>query len=181
MDKEANVTRRLAMMFGAKDRAGSGAAQHRVDSAGQHEFTSFNTGFDLLEKGLRYRLDAYREDGIIRNDDFSAALGGTEATDLTFRIREAFTQALPPLQGREVFYQDRRIPPGYLEYRQYRTWMTGQAVVYAGGLGTDVPKVGIGKASAVAPIHYLVSSATIDFLENMRAGLNVLDQTPEPQ
>ena len=58
---------------------------------------------------------------------------------------------------------------------QYRTYSTGNAVVYRGGSGADVPEVGIGQATFSAPVIYLISKATINWLESLRANMTGLD------
>jgi hypothetical protein len=106
-------------------------------------------------------------------------MGMFNPRDLTHRFRTIMEQPTAPLQSREVFPLNTEVPPGALAYEQYRTYSTGQAIVYRGGSGADIPEVGLGMASFQSPVVYVVSKASINWLENLRAnmvGLNTQER-----
>jgi len=74
-----------------------------------------------------------------------------------------------------AFGLNTEVPPGSLRYEQYRMYATGQAVVYRGGSGAQVPAMGLGQATFSAPVVHLVAKADIDWLSELRANMTGLD------
>lgn len=110
-----------------------------------------------------------------RRADAASAAGVFSSMELTHRMKRILEEPLPPLNSREVFHVNTDPRPGSRSYEQYRFSGAGKAVVYRGGMGSDIPEVGIAQAQFIAPIVYMVSLATIDILEEMSAGLTGLD------
>lgn len=140
-----------------------------------HEMSlrALNRHFDGAIAGARADAAALREDA------FDPGMGMFNPQDLTHRFRNVMEERHQPLVSQVVFPVNTEVPPGALGYTQYRAYSTGEAVVYRGGSGADIPEVGIGQASFTHPCVYLVSKASINWLENLRgnmAGLNTQER-----
>jgi hypothetical protein len=152
-------------------------SQSRTDALGR-------TIRNLNEVALA-RFDAYLQgvDGdlraevkAMRRDDFAASLGaGINPRDLTHKMRRVLEERLPPLNATRIFPISTEIPPGMMSYEQSRTYSTGEAVVYRGGTGADVPLVGLGAATVKHPVVYLLSKAAINWLEQLATNQLGLD------
>jgi len=150
--------------------------QTRVDDAGRTVRNTHTTSMKMLGRHFEVALGSVRADAAaVRGDDFAATLGAFNVRDLTYRFQRVMEERLPPLNAMKVFPINTEVSPGALKYEQYRAYSTGQAVVYRGGSGADITEVGIGQATFQAGVVYLVSKATIDWLENLRAGMTGLD------
>lgn len=148
----------------------------RIDGKGRRVDNLHSLSLELMEQNFR-RVDAdLRADSTVaRNDDFAAGLGMFNPRDLTYKFKQAMEERLPPLNSLECFPVDTQVPPGALTYEQSRVYTTGQAVVYRGGTGADVPAVGLGTAAMQAPVVYLVSKVEINWLEQLRIGMTGID------
>lgn len=105
-----------------------------------------------------------------RNDSFVPTLGSFNVKDLTHKMTRVMEQRLPPLSSERVFPINTEVHPGAPNYEQTRTYATGEAVVYRGGTGADIPEVGIGQASYTQKVVTFVSRFTINWLEQLIAG-----------
>lgn len=114
-------------------------------------------------------------DMVERSDAFDATAGLFQPRDLAHKMRTVLEERLPPLNGREVFPVNTEVPPGSKSFEQSRFYGTGQAVVYRGGPGQDIPDVGLSQASFDSPVLYMVSAASLDILEEMSANRTGLD------
>lgn len=151
-------------------------SQRRIDKAGQVRWSTHGTSLKLLERHFDSSLNQARADALaIRGDAFDPGMGAFNVRDLTYKFRRVLEEKQPPLNGFECFPVNSEVPPGALSYEQSRTYSTGEAVVYRGGSGADIPEVGIGKATFTHPVVYLASRATIDWLENLRINMTGLD------
>jgi hypothetical protein len=150
--------------------------QSRMDAQGRRVDNAHVVSMRLLARHFEGALGAVRADAqAIRGDDFAAGLGAFNPRDLTYRFKTVMEEKLPPLNAMEVFPINTEVPPGALNYEQYRAYSTGEAIVYRGGTGADIPEVGVGQATARANVVYLVSKATVNWLENLRIGFTGLD------
>lgn len=151
-------------------------SQIRTDAAGRVRRGTFAAGMRAFEMHVGeavQRIQQYAE--AMRGDSgFAGNMGMLNPRDLTHRFREVLTEAMPPL-NMALFPVNTEPPPGTLHYEQYRAYSTGEAVVYKGGSGADIPEVGIGQATLTSPIVYLVSKATINWLETLSTNLVGLD------
>jgi hypothetical protein len=149
----------------------------RVDAQGRRVSNAHAVSLKLLARHFDSALGTMRQDAaeVLREDDFSAGLGAFNPRDLTYRFKAVLEERLPPLNAMTTFPVNTEVPPGALHYEQYRAYSTGEAVVYRGGSGADVPEVGIGQATARANVAYLISKASVNWLEQLRIGFTGLD------
>jgi len=174
MGDHREVARRIAIAATMADR--------RTDDLGRMIYD-----FDSLAAA---RLDAMFTDAVVdlraevgrmprgsrRRDDFSALLGaGIQPRDLTHKMRRVLEERHQPMNALRIFPVSTEIPPGMLKYEQHRTYSTGEAIVYRGGTGSDIPSVGIGSASVSANVVYLVAKADINWLEQLSTNQLGLD------
>lgn len=124
-----------------------------------------------VHRDLKQRADSYRGDAAP-----SIGLGAFNPRDLTHKMRRVLEERRKPLSARQVYPINTEVQPGALSYEQSRLYSTGQAVAYKGGNGEDVEDVGLGRAFFTAPVIYLISAYSINWLEQLRVnmtGLNV--------
>jgi len=143
--------------------------QRRADDDGHGYWPTYERAMTILG----HRLDGYASD--LRNDGFDPGLGMFQPRDLTHRFRRVLEEKTAPLNATKAFPVNTEVQPGSLFYEQTRAYSTGEAVVYRGGSGANIPAVGIGQAFTRANVVYIASKAEIDFLEGLRAGLTGLD------
>lgn len=151
-------------------------SQSRMDDKGRrvdnmHELSMRKLDAYFQGVGSDLRADAE----VVRRDDFAATLGAFNPRDFTYKFKRVMEQRLPPLSAMKIFPINTEVPPGAMDYEQSRTYATGQAIVYRGGTGADIPEVGIGSATFKQPVVYLVSKATINWLEQLRTSFAGLD------
>lgn len=148
----------------------------RVDARGETRTDRFDLSMRLthhyIDHAARVTLDEARA---IRGDAFSPSLGMFNPRQLTQTLEGYLTERLPELSSERIFPLNSTVDPGAIQYEQYRTYGTGEAVVYRGGMGDDVPAVSIGMASLTQPIVWLVSRMQIDFLEGLRSNFAGFD------
>ena len=150
--------------------------QQKLDSVGNKRRNTHKVALRLLEQHFDEAMSTVKAHAdAIRTDDFDPTLGMFSPRDLTHRFARVLEEKMPPLNSQRVFPINTEPPPGTLRYEQFRTYSTGEAIVYRGGSGRDIPEVAIGQASFSAPIVYLVSKASIDWLENLRSNMTGLD------
>jgi hypothetical protein len=148
----------------------------RRDSLGRVEWDTHSKSMKLLQRHFDVAMRDAREDlTAIRGDAFDPGMGMFNPRDLTHRFQRVLEEKMAPLNATECFPVNTEVPPGALHYEQYRTYSTGEAVVYRGGSGADIPEVGLGQASFKQNVVYLVSKASINWLENLRANMTGLD------
>lgn len=144
----------------------------RTDSKGRTVY-NFNQQvkqhLDSHHGQVRARLDS------MRNDDFTAGMGAFNPEDLTHKMSRVLEEAMPPLTSEQVLPVNTEVPPGALNYRQARAYSTGEAKIYRGGNGRDIPAVGIGQAYFTQPVVYICSKFEINWLEQMRNSFGGLD------
>lgn len=154
--------------------------QSRVDGQGRRVYNTHAVSLSLIGR----RIDSAHQAAVAemrqeRGDAFTPSLGMFNPRDLTHRMRQVLEEKHQPLLGMQTFPVNTDVPPGALAYEQYRMYGTGEAVVYRGGTGADVPAVGIGQASFQHPVVYVVSKAAINWLEQLAAnyaGLNTQER-----
>lgn len=135
-------------------------------------------GWGTEEVGYREaqrHLDSVHTELNQRADSFSPGLGAFNPRDLTYKFKRILEERKAPLSSHECFPLNTEPPPGSLNYEQSRGYATGEAVVYRGGNGADIPAVAIGNAHFSANIVYLVSKAEINWLESLRSNMTGLD------
>ena len=173
-DEFGRISGGIAMLYGVN--GSGGACGSRTDADGRRRWDNVDVSGRLLESRM---ADGYagvvRDFGTARHDDFGAGLGSFNVRDLTQKLRKAMEEQLPPLQSRQVFSVNTDLSPGILAYEQSRTYGSGQAIVYAGGSGSDIPEVGIGTSTMTSKVVYLVSKATINWLEGLSSAFAGLD------
>jgi len=148
----------------------------RADAQGRPRWNTHSVSMKLLERHFDGALKTARADAqALRGDAFDPGIGMFNPRDLTHRFKRVMEERMPPLSSQKVFPINTEVPPGALAYEQYRTYSTGNAVVYRGGNGDDVPEVGIGQATFQAPVVYVISKATINWLEQFRSNMTGLD------
>lgn len=149
--------------------------RQRTDSTGRVFWPTYERAMQMLDR----RLDGYaaelRQDGTLRNDGFDPGMGMFQPRDLTHRFRRVLEEKTAPLNATKAFSINTEVQPGMLFYEQTRAYSTGEAVVYRGGSGSNIPAVGIGQAFFRADVVYIASKAEIDFLEGLRGNLTGLD------
>lgn len=151
-------------------------AQFRQDAQGRTVNNIHSVSLKLLERHFDGAMKETREElSALRTDSFDPGMGMFNPRDLTHRFKRVLEEKMPPLNAQEIFPINTEVPPGALRYEQYRAYSTGEAVVYRGGSGHDIPEVGLGQASFSSPVVYLASKASIDWLENMRTNMTGLD------
>lgn len=147
-----------------------------MDDEGRTRWDYYQVGMKLAKRHLdAVRSDALDEAKAVRGDSFSPGLGVHQPRDLTYKFRQVLEERRQPLNGMVVFPVNTEVSPGALHYEQYRSYSTGEAVVYRGGTGSDVPEVGIGIGSFKANCVYLVSRVTLNWLESLRINMTGLD------
>lgn len=149
----------------------------RIDAKGRSVWNTHSTSMTMLERHFDSAVQsALREAQSVRGDSgFSAGMGMFNPRDLTYRFRQVMEERTPPLSAKRIFQVNTEVPPGALDYEQTRVYTTGEAVVYRGGSGADIPEIGIGQAWTKAPVVYLVSKASINWLEQLRVNMTGLD------
>lgn len=143
----------------------------RVDSRGRTRRNLHKRSMDALK---RY-FDSVKREILRRNDDFSPGLGTFQPRQLTQQMRRALEEKRPPLNYRVAYDVNTELRPGVRFYEQYRSYRTGEATVYRGGRAEDVQEIQISNAFFTAPVVYLISKYSVDWLERMGAqfaGLN---------
>lgn len=113
-----------------------------------------------------------------RADAVAGIGGGNGPRDLTHRMRTILEEKRPPLTSLQVFPLNTEVPPGARDYEVRRRYYSGEAVVYRGGNGSDIPTVGVGMARFRAPVHYFVSKVAIDLLEQWSGNMLGVDEFP---
>ena len=144
-------------------------SQPHTDDRGRTRWDTYQTSMEMFEA----RVDAIASELSQRND--SAGLGMFQPRDLVHKMRRSLEEKRPPLNYRKVFDLNTEVPPGALKYEQYRTYSSGEAVVYRGGNGNDVPEVAVANTYFTAPVVYLITRMSVNWLEQLRvnmAGLN---------
>lgn len=111
----------------------------------------------------------------LRNDSFSAGMGGAEPLDLTSITNEVLSQPLPELTGLRLFASDPTLcKPGAAFYRQRRRFLTGTAAVHGGGAA--VPLANSGRTlSGPRSTKYLVVGAQINYFDKLASNFQGLD------
>lgn len=143
-------------------------ATFKRDAKGRMTSDMHELSLTRTDEALRWMVeDTAREHR--RGDAFSPGIGMFNPRDLTHVLRNAMEERLPPHNADRLFPINTEVPVGAATYEQSRLMTTGQSVVYRGGMGDDVPEVDLGQASFQQPVIYLVSSFSIDFLEDARA------------
>jgi len=145
------------------------ASVQRSDASGQAYWNTAETAMKVMDR----RVDSYAND--LRFDGFDPGMGIFQPRDLTQKMRKVMAEKTAPLNAAKAFSINTEVSPGMLEYEQRRTYATGEAVVYRGGSGSNIPAVGIGAAHFQAPVVYLASMYEMDWLEGLRGGLTGLD------
>lgn len=143
--------------------------QPRADSEGHPFWPTYERAMQVLVR----RLDGYASD--LRADGFEPGLGMFQPRDLTHRFKRVMEEKTAPLNATVAFPVNTEVQPGMLWYEQTRAYSTGEAVVYRGGSGSNIPAVSIGQANFRANVVYLASKAEIDFLEGLRGNLAGID------
>lgn len=148
----------------------------RIDASGRRVDNMHSLSMKMLERDFQGAANDLRADAdLVRRDDFAAGLGALNPRDLTYKFKTVMEQKLPPMNALRIFPVNTEVPPGALDYEQYRSYSTGEAVVYRGGTGADIPEVGIGQASFKQPVAYIVTKASINWLEQLRTNMAGLD------
>lgn len=149
-----------------------GAMQVRRSDSGLWETTRHSTSLKMVEDSFRQQIGQIKP----RQDSgFSAAMGMFNPRDLTHKMRRALEEKLPPLSADRIFPIDGEVPPDAISYEQWRYYGAGEAVVYRGGLGEDVPTVTLGGSSFTQDVIFVVSRFQVDFLERLRGGRAGID------
>lgn len=149
-----------------------------TDKGGRVDHGLFQTSMALTERMLgKVRADAADYVGALdrRADDFAAGLGSFNPRDLTYRFQRVYEEKMPPLNMTKAFSVNTEVSPGALHYEQYRGYSTGEAVIYRGGSGADIPTVELAQASFRQNVVYVVSKAQINWLEQLRTQFGGLD------
>lgn len=151
--------------------------QTRVDAQGRTVRNTHDVSMKRLDGYFRSMAQQLRQDAAdMRGDDFAAGMGaGLSPRDLTHKMRRTMEERLPPLNAMRIFPVNTEVQPGAMAYEQSRTYSTGEAIVYRGGSGADIPEVGLGASRMQHPVVYLVAKATINWLEQLatnRVGLD---------
>lgn len=128
-------------------------------------------------RSLQMMQDSFTDHlGEVRADSgFSAGLGMFNPRDLTHKMRRVLEEKLPVLSADRIFPIDREVPPSAIQYEQYREYASGEAVVYRGGNGEDVPTIELGRASFTQSVIWIVSRFNVDFLEALRGNATGID------
>lgn len=173
MGDSREVERRIAVAAALADR--------RTDDYGRTILDFDSLAVSRLDAMFSDAVSDMREEvrrmpGGRRRDDFSAALGaGIQPRDLTHKMRRILEEKHRPLNALRVFPISTEIPAGMMRYEQHRTYSTGEAIVYRGGTGSDIPSVGLGSATVSASVVYLVAKADINWLEQLATNQLGLD------
>jgi len=141
----------------------------RLDAAGAPFMPTYERAMTMLDR----RLDGYASE--LRADGFDPGMGMFQPRDLTARFRRVLEEKTAPLNAAKAFAINTEVQPGMLFYEQTRAYSTGEAVVYRGGSGANIPSVGIGQAFFRAPVVYLASKLEVDWLEGLRGNLTGID------
>lgn len=103
-----------------------------------------------------------------RSDDFAASLGGgLSPRDLAHRMARVLETPMQPMTSEQAFPANPEIQPGAMSWEQRRLYEAGEAFVYRGGTGSDVVPVALGGATATGKVQYLISKATMNWLEDL--------------
>lgn len=127
------------------------------------------------ERNLARHFDAVDSQVRQRVDSFNGGAGLFQPRDLQHKMAKILEQPLPPLNARTAFPVNTEVQPGAKSWEQHRFYGTGQAVVYRGGSGQDIPYVGLSNVYFNAPVVYMVSASSMDILEEMSAGYAGMD------
>lgn len=155
-------------------------SQSRTDSQGRTVWDTHEKSLGLVERNFDAAYREVRQDAqdILRRDDFVASLGMFQPRDLTHKFRQVLEERTPTLNAQRVYQISTEIPPGAMSYEQSRIYATGEAVVYRGGSGADIPVVGVGQATMTRPIVYLAAAADFNWLEQLKSNFAGIDTTP---
>lgn len=149
--------------------------QSRVDAAGQVRYDTHALALKEVEIVLK-QIEAGITQG--RQDAAASIGGGHGPRDLVHRMQTILEEKRPPLNSMLVFPINTEVRPGARSYEVRRRFHSGEAVVYRGGNGADIPTVGVGMARFQAPIHYFVSKVAIDLMETWSSSFTGIDEFP---
>jgi hypothetical protein len=138
---QAGLARLVSMCSARRDSQG-----RQVYDTHRQSLRLLHQHFDSVCSDIRRDAEALREDG------FTPGLGMFNPRDLTHRFQTILEERQAPLNAFAAFGLNTEVPPGSLRYEQYRMYSTGQAVVYRGGSGAQVPAMGLGQATFSAPV-----------------------------
>jgi hypothetical protein len=119
--------------------------------------------FDASMELTRHYADA-QLDGTGRTDA-EGSLHRPEA--LTQEIGEMILQRRAPLNGRILFPLSTQVRPGAQEYRQYRGNDTAEAIIYAGGDGSDAKRVALSNTYFNHPVLYYIVALEQGWFEDL--------------
>lgn len=160
-------------------RAASQLAATRADAAKKRLDSRELLTHHFAQQAQR-RVDAMAAEAGIRADGFDPAIGGVGQRDLTVTIGEAMREPLPKPNGIELFPMNSAVPAGAEFYNWRRLYHAGEAVVYRGGPGGDIPRVTIANAeSEPRPVHVLAIAVDQDFRAGLAAGFTGFDDMGE--
>lgn len=153
------------------------ACTSRVDERGRTVHNTHEVSLRTLERRIDSAVREAREElsGERADSGFDPGMGWFNPRDLTHKFRRILEERRKPRNAMRIFPVNTEVPPGALHYEQYRAYSSGEAVVYRGGSGADIGEVAIGQASTKANVVYLVSKATINWLESLRTNMAGLD------
>jgi len=135
-----------------------------TDDIGNTRWSTYADSLDMVEYSAAEAASQMRA----RSDSFSANVGGgLNPRELVGTLRRTLEERRPPLNYRAAFDTNTSLPPGLMEYEQYRASVSGTASIYRGGDGSNVGEIELANTGFKAPIVYLIAAISTNWLEQL--------------